>query len=269
MMQVHNISYRAGDRRILDDISFAIQPGHITVVLGPNGAGKSTLLRILSGELLPQEGYILFNGRHMHTLSAVQLARRRAVLTQQYAVNLPFSCEEVVMMGRYPHFGNTPSITDQHIVAAAMEDMQVMHLQGRPFHTLSGGEQQRVQVARILAQLWTQEQDPQQQKLLLLDEPTSSMDVLHQQLLLTKARQLAQQQYAVLIVLHDLNLAAQFADQVVLLRKGQLMAAGDVDTVLHPDPIREAYGIAVDIVRHDDYAFPVLVPAAHKRKGGI
>lgn len=259
MMQVHQLSYKAGKKTILNNISFTVQAGKITIVLGPNGAGKSTLLRLLSGELRPTQGSIHLHEHAMNRIPPVQLARQRAVLTQQYAITLPFTCEEVVMMGRYSHFGNQPAAEDRQIALAAMEDMQVTHLRQRPFQTLSGGEQQRVQVARVLAQLW-QNNTSAPGKLLLLDEPTSSMDVLHQQMLLTKARQLARQQYAVLIVLHDLNLAAQFADNIVLLQNGELLATGTVQEVLQPAVIYKAYGIEVNLVQHEDYDFPLLVP---------
>lgn len=266
MMQVSQLSYKAGHKVILDNISFTIPAGKVTIVLGPNGAGKSTLLRLLSGELHPTGGTIHLHNQPLQQIPPAAMARQRAVLTQQYALTLPFSCEEVVMMGRYPHFGNQPASQDQQIVTAAMEEMQVTHLRQRPFLTLSGGEQQRVQVARVLAQLWNQPDSATANKLLLLDEPTSSMDILHQHMLLTKAKQLAQQQYAVLIVLHDLNLAAQFADTLVLLQNGKLAASGAVHEVLQPAIIHQAYGIEVNLVQHPDFDFPLVVPGPRINK---
>jgi iron complex transport system ATP-binding protein len=178
-------------------------------------------------------------------------------------VNLPFTCEEVVMMGRYPHFSSTPAAADRQIVQEIMADLQVTHLCDRLFQTLSGGEQQRVQLARVLAQLRDTGTAAHSNncKLLLLDEPTSSMDWLHQQLTLQKARQLAQQGCAVLVILHDLNLAAQFADQLVLLRQGRLVATGSPFEVLQPATIYRAYGIQTDLLQQQDYPFPVIVPS--------
>lgn len=260
-MRVNNISFKAGNRSILSNLSFELRTGEITVVLGPNGAGKSTLLRLLAGEMKPHSGDIYFDNQPMHKISPAALARQRAVLTQQYAISLPFICEEVVMMGRYPHFSNIPTAQDADIVTAAMDDMEVTHLRSRPFQTLSGGEQQRVQVARVLAQLWNPTND-NKYKLLLLDEPTSSMDILHQQMLLTKARQLAQQQYAVLLVLHDLNLAAQFAHHILLLQNGKLLADGSASEVLQPHTIQKAYGIEVSILQSEAHDHPIIVPVS-------
>lgn len=261
-MQVNQLSYKAGSKTIVSDITFSVNSGEITVVLGPNGAGKSTLLRMLAGELKPSGGEIRLQNRLMHTIPAPELAQQRAVLTQQYAVSLPFSCEEIVMMGRYPHFGNTPKAADKAIVTAAMEEMQVSHLRSRPFQSLSGGEQQRVQVARVLAQLQDENKGTGNSKLLLLDEPTSSMDILHQQLLLEKSRELAGRNYAVVMVLHDLNLAARFADTIVLLKKGELLAAAPVEDVMQPDILKDAYGIELDILRSDAYDHPIIVPVS-------
>lgn len=263
MMQVNQLVYTAGKRNILNNISFSLTPGKVTVILGPNGAGKSTLLRLLSGELKPSGGTVSWHNRPLHQIPPAQLATQRAVLTQQYAITLPFTCEEVVLMGRYPHFTNQPAADDIAAVKAAMEEMHVTHLSSRPFQTLSGGEQQRVQAARVLAQLWSKRPEAAPGKMLLLDEPTSSMDIQHQQLLLGKARKLAQQRYTVLIVLHDLNLAARYADEIVLLQKGSLLAAGTAAEVLQPATLQQAYGIPLQLIQSVDYPYPILVPGHH------
>jgi iron complex transport system ATP-binding protein len=266
IVTVQNISFSVGQKQILHDLSFEILPGEVTVVLGANGAGKSTLLRILSGEQLPSSGMVLMNDTLLHVLSLQQMARSRAVLSQQYTLNLPFACEEIVMMGRYPHFNNHPAAVDRNIVQQCMKQMQVEQFTGRLYQTLSGGEQQRVQMARVLAQLYETAVNDASGKLLLLDEPTASLDVLHQQTTLSKARELAQQGCAVLIVLHDLNLAAQFADKIILLKSGRLVQQGLVKEVLQPACIAEAYNMEVDVWSHHAYDFPVLVPAGHKNK---
>lgn len=259
MMQVNQLVYTAGKRTILDNISFTLSPGKVTVILGPNGAGKSTLLRLLSGGHRPSGGTVTWLNQPLHTIPPAQLAKQRAVLTQQYAIALSFTCEEVVLMGRYPHFSNQPKPEDLQAVKAAMEEMHVTHLGKRSFQTLSGGEQQRVQAARVLAQLWNNQEETSG-KMLLMDEPTSGMDIQHQQLLLGKARKLAQQQYTVLIVLHDLNLAARYADEIVLLQNGRLLAAGTTATVLQPTILQQAYGIPLQLIQSADYPYPILVP---------
>ncbi|WP_315820002.1 heme ABC transporter ATP-binding protein [Paraflavitalea speifideaquila] len=252
-------------KNILHKLSFTLRPGELTVVLGQNGAGKSTLLKILSGEQKPSAGKILINQDDLHQQSFRQLAHKRAVLSQQYPANLPFSCEEIVMMGRYPHFTNKPTALDKVIVHQSMEEMQVASLAIRAYQTLSGGEQQRVQMARVLAQL-TDKSPHNNNKALLLDEPTASMDCLYQQLCLAKAKELARKGLTILVILHDLNLAAQFADSILLLKQGRLVTTGSVRQVLQPSFIAEAYDIEVNVLEYDEYDFPILVPATHKIK---
>jgi len=264
-----NISYSIGQQSILHNLSFVIQPGEVTVVLGPNGAGKSTLLRALSGEQAPTSGDILLNDKSIHTMPVTELARCRAVLSQQYQLNLPFSCEEIIMMGRYPHFHNHPSVVDHDIVQQCMQEMQVTRFTGRLYQTLSGGEQQRIQMARVLAQLRATNANDKAGKLLLLDEPTASLDCLHQQACLQKARELAQHGYTVVIILHDLNLAAQFADNIILLKNGRLVQQGGMREVLQPGCIAEAYDMEVEAWHHAEYDFPVLVPVDHKISPGL
>ncbi|MBO9199171.1 MULTISPECIES: heme ABC transporter ATP-binding protein [Niastella] len=259
-----NICCSIGKQSVLHNLSFECKPGEVTVVLGANGAGKSTLLRILSGEQAPSEGAVLLNDKNIQTIPLAQLACCRAVLSQQYLLNLPFSCEEIVMMGRYPHFNNHPTRNDHDIVQQCMQEMQVASFTGRLYQTLSGGEQQRVQMARVLAQLCDGNANGGTGKLLLLDEPTASLDCLHQQTCLQKAKELAQLGYTVVVILHDLNLAAQFADKVILLKSGQLVKQGSMEEVLQPGYIAEAYEMEVETWHHPDYPFPVLVPASHK-----
>lgn len=258
MVSIDTIQFKAGSRIILQDITARLQPGRLTVLLGANGAGKSTLLKLIAGEKNPSAGRIALDNRLLSEYSSAELAVQRAVLTQQYAIALPFKCKEVVMMGRYPHFNQVPSTKDEAIVRLCMEDMMVDSLADRWFHTLSGGEQQRVQMARVLAQIFPIEDV--RNKLLLLDEPTSSMDCLHQQLCLRKAKELAQAGCTVVIVLHDLNLAAQYADDVILLKNGKLLETGTTAEVFQPAFIQRAYGFEVDIIHHPGYAFPIIIP---------
>ncbi|OQP58558.1 heme ABC transporter ATP-binding protein [Niastella populi] len=265
IITAQNISYSIGKKPILHNLSFVMQPGEVTVVLGANGAGKSTLLRMLSGEQPPTAGSVLLNDKNIQALTPSQLARCRAVLSQQYMLNLPFSCEEIVMMGRYPHFNNHPAQADHDIVQQCMQEMQAAQFTGRLYQTLSGGEQQRVQMARVLAQLREVNAAEVTGKLLLLDEPTASLDCLHQQACLHKARDLAQQGYTVVVILHDLNLAAQFADKILLLKNGCLIKQGAMHEVLQPDCIADAYEMEVDTWHNENYRFPVLVPAIHRR----
>jgi iron complex transport system ATP-binding protein len=282
MISVQNISFRIGQKTILHKLSFTLRAGELTVVLGQNGAGKSTLLRILSGEQKPTEGKLFLGDDNLHSLPFRVLAHKRAVLSQQYPAGLPFTCEEIVMMGRYPHFNSQPAVKDKDIVRQCMEEMQVQSFAQRSYPTLSGGEQQRVQMARVLAQLKGNGEETRQSfsvplkaiqadwpgngKVLLLDEPTASMDCLYQQLCLSKAKELSGQGYTVLVILHDLNLAAQFADTILLLKQGKLITRGTPREVLQPSFINEAYDMEVEVLENDSYDFPILIPAQHKSK---
>ncbi|MBN9384745.1 MAG: heme ABC transporter ATP-binding protein [Chitinophagaceae bacterium] len=271
MLRIEDISYRAGRIKILDALSCDILPGELTVLLGANGAGKSTLLRLISGERSPHAGKIWWGDRQLHSFAPAELARWRAVLTQHTVVSLPFTVEEIVLMGRYPHYRNSSSEKDRAIVAFCLEEMKVRHLAARYFYTLSGGEQQRVHMARVLAQLRGREMDEDRMPgnspgLLLLDEPTSSLDWQHQQLCLQKARELAISGYTVVVVLHDLNLAAQFADRILLLKNGRLLTAGEPGSVLIPEFIQAAYGINVTVFYPEGSPFPVVIPTTIKNE---
>lgn len=263
MLRIEDVGYRVGRKKILDGLTCNILPGELTVLLGANGAGKSTLLRLLSGERSPHTGEVWWDDRLLHAIAPAELARRRAVLTQQVVVSLPFTVEEIVLMGRYPHFRNSPSESDRAIVGECLEEMQAGHLRGRLFYTLSGGEQQRVQMARALAQVRGAAAGS---GMLLLDEPTSSLDWLHQQSCLQQAKMLALSGYTVVVVLHDLNLAAQFADKILMLRDGRLLAAGVREEVLRPAVIRQAYGIETTVIYPEGCSFPVIIPMTIKNK---
>lgn len=269
-ISANNISYWIGQHAVLHRLSFTIRPGELTVVLGQNGAGKSSFLKIIAGEQRPTMGRVMLGNSDLHGIPVQKLATMRAVLSQQYSIGLSFSCEEIVMMGRYPHYGARPGEADHRIVRECMEELQVMHLAARSYQSLSGGEQQRIQFARVLAQLRNDMNErpasgfPKAEGILLLDEPTSNMDIRYQQLCLTKARELARRGYTVVVILHDLNLAAQFADVVFLLKSGRMVQWGTVNEVLRSEFIAEAYNMEVDLVESPEHAFPIIVPAAHR-----
>lgn len=214
------LSYRRAERLLIADISLCLRPGELVSLIGPNGAGKSTLLRLLSGFLTPQSGYCLLNDQPLAHWSAGQLARQRAVMRQQTAIAFSLSVAEVVALGRAPW----PQQATQQVVKQVMALTDCDGLAQRDYLHLSGGEQQRVQLARALAQLWHQDGP---RGWLLLDEPTSALDLYHQQHLLRLLFQLTRQHpLCVCCVLHDLNLAALWSDRVMLLADGQLVAQG-------------------------------------------
>ena len=235
-------------RLLLQNISFEAKVGELVVILGSNGAGKSSLLKCISREWQPQQGIVSWNNKPLTQWGEKELARQRAVLTQHYQISLPFSSEEIVMMGRYPYFKNSPAEIDRHTVMQCLRYTGIEHLQKRNYLTLSGGEQQRVQIARILAQLWDGDSG---QKLMLLDEPVSALDIQYQHSVMQLAKKLSLRGYTVVAVLHDLNLALQYADKVLMMKKGRQVAFGDM-RVLNEHNIREVYEVDTEIIQHPD-----------------
>ncbi|UOQ74064.1 ATP-binding cassette domain-containing protein [Hymenobacter cellulosilyticus] len=187
MFDIQHLSYHAGRKALLRDVSLQARPGELLAIVGANGAGKSTLLRLLSGDLTPSGGQVQFEGQPLSSIPAPMLARRRAVLTQQHSLSLAFRVRELVLMGRYPYFQGQPSAHDHAIVAEALATVGLSALAERSYPTLSGGEQQRTQLARILAQVWEAKRG-----FLLLDEPLTGLDLNHQHHTLDVARTLVQ-----------------------------------------------------------------------------
>ncbi len=248
MLNVNNISVIHNKRHLLRDVSFHANAGELLVVLGSNGAGKSSLLKCISKEWKPQQGDVSWNNISLTKWTDKSLAKVRAVLTQNYQISLPFGVEEIVMMGRYPHFKNSPSELDRHTVQQCLRYTGIEHLQSRNYLTLSGGEQQRVQIARILAQLWDGDAN---NKLMLLDEPVSALDIQYQHSVMQLAKKLTLRGFTVVAVLHDLNLALQYADKVLMLKQGRQVAFGDLG-VLNEHNIREVYEVDTEIIQHPD-----------------
>ena len=225
MVELRDVSYRAGDAEILRDVSVRFQPGRMNVVLGPNGAGKSTLLRIATGLVAPSAGSVTYGDRALASFDARDLARFRAVLSQHVELAFPLPVGDVVMMGRYPHFGRVPSPADVAIVRGALELVGMGHKEMQPYPTLSGGEQQKVQLARVLAQIWTRDardNGAAPHRYLFLDEPTTNLDVHYQLHVLSVARTLIDEHTTLIAILHDLNTAFQFGDHFLLLDRGRV-----------------------------------------------
>lgn len=250
-----NISIQFGQRTVLDAINIDIRAGEVTALLGPNGAGKSTLLKLLCGEI-PSTHHIEYFGRLKCDWQPSQLAKHLGMLPQHSTLSFPFLGHEVVELGAIPlHLSNheTHDIAQKYM---AMTD--VTHLSGRLYPSLSGGEKQRLHLARVLVQL----DQAQGQKILMLDEPTSALDLAHQHNTLKIARQLADEENtAVVVVLHDLNLAAQYSDRMVLLHNGKLVTDAAPWQALQPDVIERVYGYQSLVAKHPVLDFPVVYPA--------
>lgn len=251
-----NISVHINSIPIIEDISLTVTSGKILAVVGPNGAGKSTLIKALVGELRANSGEIVINNRELQQWRKQDLAKVRAVLPQSSSLTFGFTIEEVILMGRTPHMRGIETKHDHAIVAEAMHLTQINHLRGRIYTTLSGGERQRVQLARVLVQIW----DGESPRYLLLDEPTNNLDLSHQHGTLSLAEQFAHRQVGVLTILHDLNLAAQYADEILVLKRGRTLAVGTPRDVLTPDTIRSTFDMPVMVQAHPYYDCPLIVP---------
>ncbi len=259
MLALHDVTVRAGRATLLDGLSLHVAPGEVVAVVGANGAGKTTALRVLAGERRPDGGRATLAGRDLADLAPDALARRRAVLPQRASLAFDFAVLDVVLLGRMPHGAGRAA--DHASAARAMERADVSHLAGRRYGTLSGGEQQRVHLARALAQLDAPAGDAAgDARFLLLDEPTSALDLAHQHTVLGVARREAEAGAGVLAVLHDLNHAAQYADRVAVLAGGRLVACGPPRDVLTPAVVRCAFGITVMVTDHPCLACPLVVP---------
>jgi len=245
------VSAERGGRRVVDAVDLEVSAGEVVALVGPNGAGKSTLLSLLAGDLAPSAGTVEVGGRPVAEWSPIELAMRRAVLPQQHTLSFPFPVADVVAMGRAPWAGTPAEDDDLAAVAHAMEVADVAAFADRPFTALSGGEQARVALARVLVQ---------GAGFLLLDEPTASLDVRHQEMVLAVARERARAGTAVLVVLHDLGLAAAHADRVVILADGAVAAAGAPADVLTADLLSEVYRHAIEVFPHPRTGAPLVLP---------
>src|SRR5690625_1322098 len=240
-LSLHRVTLRIGSATILDDVSLTLPSGAVTGIIGPNGAGKSSVIAVASGQLHPQGGNAYLGTDKVRHLSHKQAARRRAVVTQDVSVAFPLIVREVVAMGRTAL--NSSATHDEAVAHRILEQTQLMHLADREVTTLSGGERQRVAYARVLAQA----SPISDGSVILFDEPTSAMDIAHAEATLHHARELAAGGAAVGIVLHDIDAAAAFADQLVLMDRGRVRAAGSVRDVCAPEILSDVYGTPIDV----------------------
>lgn len=260
MLEARGLVLERRGRRLLDSIDLKITPGRVIAIIGPNGAGKSMLLRVLAGELAPSAGSVLLDGRDLRTISAAELARRRAMVPQATNLSFPFTVIEVVRLGAsVPGFDGIGSRA--HMIAdQALQSVDLEGFHTRLYSELSGGEKQRVHIARALCQLDAAHRPAEQAAILMLDEPTSSLDLAHQARVLDEARRQALRGRAVLVVLHDLNLAAAWADDIVLICKGRILARGTPAEIFNDELLSTAYGCPILVNQTPPQGVPYMLP---------
>ncbi|HEY9047282.1 MAG TPA: heme ABC transporter ATP-binding protein [Ohtaekwangia sp.] len=255
MYEAINISYSVREKQILHNISLKSEPGSFTAIVGPNGAGKSTLLKAMAHEHTHYSGEVMINGKSVRSYTPQALAWVRAVLPQSSTMQFAFTAGQVVTLGRHGHAAGRRE--NDQIVEEVMNLTGVHHFYNRNYLTLSGGEKQRVQLARVLAQVWEEALHP---RYILLDEPTSSLDIAQQQLIFSLAKRVCERNIGVVAIVHDLNQAILFADHVYFLRDGRVIASGNAQQAFTKANIEETFCCRVNIYHDPCNNCPYIIP---------
>lgn len=255
MIEAFKISYAHKKAAILHNIDVDVKYGELVVIAGPNGAGKSTLLAMLANEMNSKDEPIFFKKKTFEEWDQKLLPQHKAKFSQQNNNDIPLSVEDVVMMGRYPYFDSVPTKEDVLAVEKAMQETDITVFKNRSYNTLSGGEKQRVHLARVLTQL----DNSIAHKLLFLDEPLNNLDVLHQHTVLQSIQKFTQQGNTAIVVLHDLNLAAQFASHILLMKKGKVFCQGKPNTVFTSENISQVYNFPCTICTNPINKNPLIL----------
>jgi iron complex transport system ATP-binding protein len=250
-LEAQGVSVVRGGREVVSGVDLVVRHGELVALVGPNGAGKSTLLGALAGDLETSSGSVRLDGRSVAGWTVHELAVRRSVLLQRIEITFPFTVLDVVRMGRAPWAGTPAEEEDEQAVARALADTDVADLGEREYTSLSGGERARAALARVLAQ---------STGILLLDEPTAALDLQHQELVMGVARARAKQGTAVVVVAHDLALAAAWADRIVVLERGRLVADGAPRAILTEELLSRVYGTPVEVLPHPTTGIPIVLP---------
>lgn len=259
-IRLDRVSLDLGGKSIIDAVDLTIRAGQLTVVIGPNGAGKSTLLKLIAGDYKPSRGEARFDGIRLEDWAVDALAQRRAVMPQSGEIAFPFTVLEVVRMGSMAYRCNQQLANERALMALARVNMEAFAQ--RSFQALSGGEQQRVQLARTLCQVWSPVTD-EGPGFLLLDEPISNLDIRHQIEILHLAKTYSKQGGGCLAVLHDLNIAAMFADRLLVMKAGQLVSDGTPEETLSDQLMIETFGVPLKVNHLPEGSVPYILPQSY------
>jgi len=255
MIEAHQITYRYKESSILDGVEVSLEYGEFLAIVGPNGAGKSSLLSVLANEIRQGKQKILFKNKQISDWDVKELSKHKSKFSQHNSNEIPLQVKDVVMMGRYPYFDAQPNKEDLEAMDTMMHETGIEHLKERDYNTLSGGEKQRVHLSRVMAQL----DNEIDHKLVFLDEPLNNLDIKHQYKALDIIRKFTMRANSAIVVLHDLNLAAQFADKILLLKQGKVAAYGTPQEVFTSENISNAYNFPCTICKHPVNANPMII----------
>ncbi|MBX2811049.1 MAG: heme ABC transporter ATP-binding protein [Myxococcales bacterium] len=259
-LRVENLWVDRGTRSVIQDLSLSLLPGGLTALLGPNGAGKSTLFEAISGTLSINRGHISLYGESLNLMSPTKRAQYMGVLHQDTELSFGLTVREVVTLGRLAF--TEPLAQQKLFVERALDQMKLSVLSHRSYLTLSGGEKRRVQMARVLAQVLHSEEDSGK-KTILADEPTAALDLSYQHSLLARLRSLAQEGAAVLTIVHDVNLAARYADRIIFLKAGEIVADGTPAAVICPPVLQTVFGVEAQVEARDFGPLAIISGAAN------
>ncbi len=255
MLTGNNLCLEKRKFKILENVDVEVRKGEILVIIGPNGAGKSSLLSLMANEQTATEDDIQFKSKKYQEWDILELAHQKAKFSQENNSGIGLSVCEIVLMGRYPYFDSKPKQQDIAFVEEAMKKTETFDLKDRAYNSLSGGEKQRVHLARVLVQL----ENKLNEKLIFLDEPLNNLDVRHQHHILKEIQKFVKEGNSAVLVLHDLNLTAEFADRVLLLKKGKTVACGEVHSIFKSEIISEAFDYPCQIFKNPVNSLPMVV----------
>ena len=254
ILSVDSLCYTINNKSLVDQMSFNIESGDMVSIVGPNGSGKSTLVKLISGELNPSSGDIFINNISNFKWDVKELSKYRSVLPQSNSLSFPFSVLDIVKMGRYPYREIEENNITEKICKDIIDIFDLNNFINQNYMTLSGGEKQRVQLARVLAQIWSEQN---YEKLLILDEPTSYLDISHQYALFDLLKTINGKGLTILMVLHDLNHALMYSNKLIMLKSSKLISYGKTADVATKSRLEDIFNVCVDIIKNNDK--PVVV----------